>query len=334
MRFRNLGKSGLRVSEICLGTMMFGGRTDATAANAIIAHARDHDVNFIDTANAYTSGRSEEIIGGAIARDRARWILATKLGNPTGTDPNSGGLSRRHVVEACEDSLRRLKTDYVDCLSLHREDHGTPLEETVLALGLLLQQGKIRYFGISNFRSWRIAEVWNLSRQAGLQPPIVSQPYYNAFNRMPEVEHFAACRHYGIGVVPYSPLARGVLTAKYAPDAKPAADTRAGVNDARMQQTEWRPESLVLAQRIRAYCEGKGITPVQFAIAWVLNCDVIAAAVAGPRTLEQWQEYLTALDVTLTDEDEKFVDSLVVPGHPSTPGYNDPAYPLEGRRPR
>jgi len=324
----------LRVSEICLGTMMFGDRTDAAAADAIIAHARDHDVNFIDTANAYAVGRSEEIIGGAIARDRARWILATKLGNPTGTGPNSGGLSRRHVVEACEDSLRRLKTDYIDCLYLHREDHATPLEETVLALGLLLQQGKIRYFGISNFRAWRIGEVWNLSRQAGLQPPIVSQPYYNAFNRMPEVEHFAACRHYGIGVVPYSPLARGVLTAKYAPDAMPAPDTRAGANDKRMHQTEWRAESLVLAQRIRAHCEGKGISPVQFAIAWVLNCDVIAAAVAGPRTLAQWQEYLTALDVTLTDEDEKFVDSLVAPGHPSTPGYNDPAYPLEGRRAR
>ena len=153
-------------------------------------------------------------------------------------------------------------------------------------------------------------------------------------NRMPEVEHFPACGYYGLGIVSYSPLARGVLTGKYAPDAAPDKSTRAGRNDKRMMQTEWRPESLKLAQEIRAHAENKGITAGQFAVSWVLNSSFVNAVIAGPRTEEQWDDYIRALDYTFTAEDEALIDRLVVSGHPSTPGFNDPAYPIEGRRAR
>ncbi len=153
-------------------------------------------------------------------------------------------------------------------------------------------------------------------------------------NRMPEVEHLPACAHYGLGVVPYSPLARGVLTGKYDRDAPPPADTRAGHRDARMMQTEWRPESLAIAAKLKAHAEARGITAGQFALNWVLNNRLVTATIAGPRTVEQWDEYAAALAYQFTAEDEALVDQLVVAGHPSTPGFNDPAYPLEGRRPR
>ena len=161
-----------------------------------------------------------------------------------GDDPNRGGLSRRWVLQAAEESLKRLGTDHIDIYYLHKEDHSTPLEETVRAMGELIRQGKVRYFGVSNYRAWRVAEICNICDRLGIDRPIVSQPYYNAMNRMPEVEHFPACSYYGLGIVPYSPLARGVLTGKYRPDAAPDKDSRAGRNDARMMQTEWRPESL------------------------------------------------------------------------------------------
>jgi aryl-alcohol dehydrogenase (NADP+) len=153
-------------------------------------------------------------------------------------------------------------------------------------------------------------------------------------NRMPEVEHFPACGYYGLGIVPYSPLARGVLTGKYKPDTAPDKDTRAGRADKRMMQTEWRPESLQLAQEIKRHAEARGITAGQFAVSWVLNSSFVSAVIAGPRTEEQWDDYLKALDYRFTAEDEALIDHLVVSGHPSTPGFNDPAYPIEGRRAR
>ena len=329
-----LGNSGLRVSPICLGTMMFGGRTERGDAVRIIAHGRDAGVNFIDTADVYAAGRSEEITGAAITRERDDWVLATKVAGAKGAGANQRGLSRKWLMRACEDSLARLGTDYIDIYYLHKEDPGTPLAETVRALGDLIRQGKIRYFGLSNYRAWRVAEICRLCDDLGLDRPIVSQPYYNAMNRMPEVEHLPACDFYGLGVVPYSPLARGVLTGKYAPGAAPAEDSRAGHKDLRMMQSEWREESLIIAQTLRAHAEARGITPGQFALAWVLNNGLVHGAVAGPRTLAQWRENLGALDYEFTAEDEALVDSLVPPGHPSTPGYTDPAYPIEGRVPR
>ena len=333
INYRRLGRSGLRISPLCLGTMMFGSLTDKTCAQRIIAKAFEAGVNFIDTADIYNEGRSEEITGVAIASQRDHWILATKVGNAMGEDLNHRGLSRRWIMQAMERSLRRLGTDYIDIYYLHREDHRTPLEETVRAMGDLVRQGKIRYFGVSNYRSWRVATICQLCDSFGIDRPLVSQPYYNAMNRMPESEHLPACGYYGLGVVSYSPLARGVLTGKYDPDTSPPEDTRAGRKDSRMMQTEWRRESLILAQRIKQHAEEQGISAGQFAINWVLNNKLISAVITGPRTEQQWEDYLSVLDYQFTSGDEALMDTLVPSGHPSTPGYNDPAYPLEGRIP-
>ena len=330
MKYRPLGRSGLKVSQLCLGTMMFGGATDEATSFRITDRARDQGINFIDTANAYNGGESEIVVGRAIKAHRRHWVLATKIANPVGPGPNDRGLSRRHTLQATEDCLKRLGTE-IDILYLHKEDHATPLEETVLALAQLIRDGKILHFGVSNYRAWRVAEICRICDEIGIDRPIVSQPYYNALNRMPEVEHLPACGHFGLGVVPYSPLARGVLTGKYASQAAPDPESRAGRADKRMMETEWRPESLEIAQKLRAHAEARGITAGQFAVAWVLNNQLITAPIAGPRTEAQWEDYVGALNYTFTAEDEALVDSLVPAGHPSTPGYNDPAYPLEGR---
>jgi aryl-alcohol dehydrogenase-like predicted oxidoreductase len=334
MSYRRLGQSGLKVSSLCVGTMMFGDRTDEQQAREIVAIARDRGINFIDTADVYSLGESERITGRIIAADRDRWVLATKVANPMSADPNSRGLSRRWMMKAIDGSLQRLGLDHVDIYYLHKEDLTTPLAETVGALGDMIRSGKIRYFGVSNYRAWRIAEIVRLAEQMGIPRPVVCQPYYNAMNRMPEVEVLPACGYYGIGVASYSPIARGILAGKYLPGQKPPEDTRAGRNDKRMLQTEWREESLVLAQEVKEHAVRRGMTAAQFAVNWVLNNQLVSSAIVGPRTVEQMTEYVGSLDHDFAAEDEALIDSLVPVGHPSTPGYSDPAYPVEGRQPR
>lgn len=331
MNYRNLGKSALRVSELCLGTMMFADQTGLDEARSIVAHAHDSGVNFIDTADVYSRGGSETIVGQLIADQRHDWVLATKLGNKMSDRPNESHYSRAWVLRECDASLARLNTDVIDIYYLHRDYNGMDLEEPLRAIDTLIRAGKIRYWGVSNFRGWRIAEAVHVARALGMAAPVVCQPYYNLLNRQPEVEILEACRHHGIGVVPYSPIARGVLTGKYAPNTPPALDTRAGRADSRMMQTEFREESLRIAQVLRQHCEAKGVALAHFATAWVLANRAVSSVIAGPRTLDQWRDYLGALACEITDDDESLVDSLVKPGHPSTPGYNDPAYPLDGR---
>src|SRR5260221_8033470 len=186
MDYRLLGRSGLKVSPICLGTMMFGGRTDAPTSERIIAKARDAGINFIDTADAYNDGGSEKVVGAAIAKQRDRWLLATKLSNPMGDGPNQRGLSRKWVIEACDASLKRLGTDYIDVYYLHKEDYDTPLETTVSAMGDLIRQGKIRHFGVSNYRSWRVPAIAGICHRLRIYRPRVSQPYYNPLDRTPQ----------------------------------------------------------------------------------------------------------------------------------------------------
>ncbi|MFJ2549852.1 aldo/keto reductase [Pseudomonas sp. NPDC087612] len=332
MIYRPLGQSGLQVSALTLGSMMFGEPTSTEDSLRIIAKAWDQGINFIDTADVYNAGRSEEIVGEAIARHRHDWILASKVGfGPAEGLPNRSGLSRKHIFNAIEASLTRLGTDYLDIYYLHREDHNTPLEVTVSAIGDLLRQGKIRHWGVSNFRGWRIAELCNLAERLGVSKPVASQPLYNIVNRQAEPEQFSAAAHHGLGIVPYSPLARGVLSGKYAPNASPDANSRAGRQDKRILETEWRPESLQIAQQIHAYLQPRGIGMVEFAIAWVLNNRAVSSAIVGPRTEAQWDTYSGALAVQISAEDEAFIDSLVTPGHASTHGYNDSAHYVSGR---
>ena len=331
MQYRRLGKSNLNVSRLCLGTMMFGKESPIEAATDIVASARDHGVNFIDTADVYNGGRSEEVVGKLIAQDRDGWVLASKIGNAVDKVRNHARYSRKWLMQGVEQSLRRLGTDYLDILYLHRDYHEENLEETAQALGDLIREGKLRYFGVSNFRGWRIAEMVNLCEKLGVPRPVVCQPYYNMLNRMPEVEILPACAHFGLGVVPYSPIARGVLTGKYAPGQAPASDTRAGRGDKRIMDTEFREESLKIAQELVDYCAGKGIKPGHFATAWVLANPIVTSVIAGPRTLAQMEDYYGALDVAVSAQEEAMVDDWVTPGHASTHGYNDPNYPFFGR---
>jgi aryl-alcohol dehydrogenase-like predicted oxidoreductase len=331
--YRYLGRSALQVSPLCLGAMMFGGETEEAVARRIIAKAWDQGINFIDTADVYHQGRSEEIVGRAIAARRDDWVVATKFGFPGGTGPNQQGQSRKWICQSVEGSLRRLGTDYLDIVYFHRAAPGQPLEEGLRAIGDLIRQGKVRYYGLSNFHGWRIGEVVRLADQLGIDRPVVSEPLYNIVDRKAEVEQLPAAVHHGLGVASYSPLARGVLTGKYSTDATATApvDSRAGRGDRRLQQTEWRAESLQIAQQVAERARQKGTTPVAFAIAWVLANRAISACIAGPRTEAHWDSYMEALPVDITSEDEAFINALVTPGHASTPGYNDPVYPIEGR---
>ncbi len=333
MRYRLLGTSGLKVSEISLGTMMFGGPTPEAEAQRIIGHALDNGVNFIDTANQYSEGRSEAVLGSALKASRNRWVLATKVGTNVGPGINDAGLSRRHIVDALDTSLRRLQSGHVDLYYVHKLDGATPWESVIATFGDLIRQGKIREWGLSNVRAWHIPHVCHLCRDMGVPRPVALQPYYNLMNRQPEVEVLPAARYFGLGVVPYSPIARGVLSGKYRVNQKAEEGSRAARQDKRMLESEWRPESLMIAEKLKEHAESRGITLVQWAVAWVLNNAAVSSAIAGPRTFAQWTSYFGALDYRWTQEDETLANSLVTPGHPSTPGYNDPQYEIVGRFP-
>ena len=328
---RRLGRSGLTVSRLALGTMTFGARTEEPEAHRIVAAAADAGVNFIDTADTYAEGRSEEITGRAIASDRHRWVLATKLANPMGPGPNQRGLSRKWILEEARNSLKRLKTDFVDILYLHKEDAETPLEETVRAVADLQRAGDIRYFGISNFKAWRIARICAICDAEGIDRPVVDQPLYHALNRSVEVEVLPACRALGIGVVSYSPTARGILSGKYSKDGPPPEGSRGALQNKRMMETEYRPENLAAAEMITDYARKRGCEPAAFATAFVLANPIVTGAIAGPRTMEQWQAYLAALAYAWTEDDETFVASLVPAGTTAAHQFADPVYPVEGR---
>lgn len=334
MDYRYLGRSALKVSPLCLGAMMFGGETDEATSRRIIDQAFEQGVNFIDTADAYHGGKSEQVVGRAIAEKRDSWIVATKFGYQTSATPgpNEQGQSRKWIMQTVEGSLKRLGTDYIDLLYFHRALTDVSLEEGMRTIDDLIRQGKLRYYGVSNFRGWRLAEVVRMADQLGMQRPSASEPLYNIVDRTAEVEQLPAAEYYGLGVVSYSPLARGVLSGKYNPEAAPPVDSRAGRGDKRIQQTEWRPESLKVAQVIAAHAAERGTTAVAYAIAWALKNKLIGSVIAGPRTEVHWASYLEALTLKLDGSDEELVNRLVAPGHTSTHGYTDPGYPVEGRK--
>jgi aryl-alcohol dehydrogenase-like predicted oxidoreductase len=291
--------------------------------------ARATGLNALDTADVYCGGESERMLGRLIKADRERWVLATKVANPADADPNHRGLSRRWLVQQVESSLRRLGTDWIDLYYMHRDDETTPMEETLATMALLIERGKILYYGVSNFRAWRVVQMVETARRMGVPPPVACQPPYSLVTRGIETELLPACAAHGLGVVAYSPLARGVLTGKYATDAP--AGSRAARADKRLMQTEWRPESLQLAQEFKAHASTRGIPASQLAIAWVLSNRLVHGVIGGPRTLAQWQDYVAALAVRTTPEDEAWVNARVPAGHASSFGYTDPIYPVVGR---
>ncbi|MBT6093998.1 MAG: aldo/keto reductase [Rhodospirillaceae bacterium] len=331
MKFNRMGESALMVSELCLGAMMFGEQTDEAEAKRIVDAARDVGVNFIDTANVYAYGESEAQLGRILAGQREDWIIATKVG----ASMNQGAIdktnSRKRILMEAERSLTRLQTEYLDIHYLHVDDLATPLDEPVRAMGDLIAAGKVRYWGVSNTYAWRIAEMVLCADALGVPRPIVLQAGYNAVNRVMEQEHLPACQHFGVGFVAYSPLARGILSGKYVPGEAPPEGSRAGRNDPRIMNTEYRDESLDIAQQIKVHAEARGMTAAQFAVKWVLNNAGVASVIGGPRTLDQWQGYIDALAHDFTSEDEALIDGLVPPGFNSTPFYGDPKLPPTGR---
>ena len=328
---RLLGRTGVRVSPLCLGTMMFGGPATAADSIRIIHRALDAGINFVDTADMYSSGESERVVGQALAGRRDRVVLATKGRHKMGEGANDWGASRLHLRQALDASLSRLGTDYVDLYYVHAPDYDTPIDETLRFLDDAVRQGKILYPACSNFRAWRVCEALWTSDKLGLARFAAVQPLYNLVNRDIEVELLPLASEHDLGVVTYSPLARGILTAKYRPGEAFPEGSRAARNDKRLREAELRDESLAISQRLAEHCAKRGVAPSQFALAWCLANRILTAVILGPRTMEQLEDNLAALSVQITPEDEAFVDSLVPPGEHSGKGFNDPLYPVTGR---
>ncbi|WP_420394638.1 aldo/keto reductase [Acuticoccus sp.] len=331
MPFVPLGRSGLAVSRLCLGAMMFGGRTDEADSARITDRALEAGVNFIDTADAYNGGRSEEILGRILKGRRDRVVLASKLGNPIGDDHNHRGLSPAWMLRQVPRILDRLGTDRLDVLYLHKEDPSTPLEETARGLAMLVRQGMVLHVGVSNHKAWRVAQLVRHCEEAGIGRPVVCQPLYHALNRTIEVELLPACADMGLAVFPYSPIARGVLTGKYAPGSEAPAGSRAGSRDKRIMETEFQPETLAAAARLAEHAAARGSDLGALALAFVLANERVAGTVVGPRTMEQLEAYLAALAVEWTAEDEAAFAAVVPPGSTAVRHFVDPAYPVEGR---
>jgi aryl-alcohol dehydrogenase-like predicted oxidoreductase len=331
MEYRNLGRAGVKVSPVCLGTMMFGGQTPADESVRIMHKALDAGVNFFDTANIYSAGESEVVVGRAVADRRDRVVLATKGRAPMGSGPNDAGASRLHLMRALDASLSRLGTDCVDLYYVHTPDDTTPIEETLRALDDIIRLGKACYIGCSNFRTWRVMQALWTSDRCNLHRFVCVQPLYNLVNRDIEVELLPMCREYGVGVVSYSPLARGILSGKYRAGEPFPEGSRAARNDKRMREAELRPDSFLAADVLRRHCEERRISMSAFSIAWCLANPIVTSVIVGPRTMEQFTDNLASLDVTIDERDEALVDSLVPPGEHSGKGFQDPQYPITGR---
>lgn len=311
--------------------MMFGGQTGDAESTRIMHKALDLGINFFDTANMYNAGQSEVVIGGAISGRRDEVVLATKGRAPMGEGPNQCGASRVNLMRALDASLKRLNTEYVDIYYSHTPDYTTPIEETLRALDDMIRSGKVHYIACSNFRAWRVMEALGISDRLHLHRFACVQPLYNIVNRDAEVELLPMCKEQGIGVVNYSPLARGILSGKYKPGEPFPEGSRAARNDKRMAQAELREESFVIAQKIAEHCQKKGTSVSQFALAWCLANPIVTSTIIGPRTMEQFEDNIECLKVTIDETDEKFIDELVPPGEHSGKGFQDSAYPVTGR---
>ncbi len=327
-----LGRSGLMVSPMCLGTMQFGTQADLETSRRIADLALDHGVFFWDTADMYGAGASESVCGALLAGRRREVVLATKAWADMGRDPNDRGLSARHLIEACDDSLRRLRTDWIDLYYLHLPD-STPIEETLRAAEDLVRSGRVRYVACSNYRAWQVVELLYTARLNRWQPLSAVQPLYNVVNRDIEVELLPMAQAMGLGVVTYSPLARGVLTNKYARGADQAPEgSRLERGDRRFLQAEWRPSSVEVARQLALVAAARGCTPGQLATAWAMANRLVHSVIIGPRTVAQAEEALGSARVRVDAELESTVDDLVPPGCHSGRGFPDRHYsPVLGR---
>ena len=312
MNYRTLGRSGLKVSEICLGAWInFGGRMQDDDTFAVLDAAAEAGINFYDTADVYAAGKAEEVMGRWMqGKDRRQIVLATKCRGRMWDGPSGEGASRKHIFEAVEDSLRRLKTDYIDLYQIHWPDADTPAEETVRALDSLVQQGKILYFGWSNHDAAQIEERAQVSERLGLNRAVSLQNYYNLLGRGVEETITPRCEAEGIGQIPYSPLAQGLLSDKYLSGEAPAGSRAAGNADfeARLQK------ALPTLQALAAWAQERDVTLSQLALAWLLHQPTMTAPIIGATTVEQLQENAKSVDIKLSAEDLAHIDSLLPAG--------------------
>jgi aryl-alcohol dehydrogenase-like predicted oxidoreductase len=339
MEHRVLGRTGLSVSKLCLGAMMFGswGNPDHTESIRIIHAALDAGINFIDTADVYGQGESEEIVGKALADGRRdHVILATKFHNAMGEDPNEQGNSRRWIIRAVEDSLRRLGTDWIDLYQIHRPDPRTDIDETLSALSDLVHQGKVRYIGSSTFPASQIVEAQWIARDRQLQRLVTEQPPYSILVRAVEADVLPTCQRHGMAVMSYSPLTGGWLSGRWRKDAGQQASSRADRLPERFDLSQpTNQRKLDAVEQLAQLADEAGITLIQLAIAFVLNHPAITAALIGPRTMEQLEGQLAAADVELSDDVLDRIDQTVAPGttiNPADNSWGNPALAPAARR--
>jgi aryl-alcohol dehydrogenase-like predicted oxidoreductase len=318
MEYRSLGRTGVQVSALCLGCMNFGDTGSGTTEEDSIAmmhQAIDDGINFFDTADVYSRGVSETIVGKALASGgrRDKVFLATKVYNKMADDdPNAWGSHRYHIMKGCEDSLRRLGTDHIDLYQIHRPKSSIPIDETLRALDDLVRQGKVRYLGTSTFAAWQLMESLWASKELGLNRFICEQPPYNLLDRRIERELLPMCQTYGIGTIPWAPIAGGLLSGKYRLNQTRPEGARYADKSAPFQRDN--ETALAAVEKYLDFCTQKDVPPARLALAWVLGQPGVSSPIIGPRTKEQYEEYLRALTVQLTDEDKKALDTIFPPG--------------------
>lgn len=316
MKYRTIGKTGIQVSSLCFGTMSFGTNADEETSKAMFKRCRETGINFFDTANVYSQGRSEQILGECIADCRDEIVLTTKVFYPTGKDINAGGLSRRHIVLEVEKSLQRLKTDRIDFYFVHCFDENTPMEETLRALDDLQAQGKILYPAVSNWAAWQITKALGISAREQLARFELIQPMYNLVKRQAEVEILPLALSEQIGVISYSPLGAGLLTGKYGVNKRPEQGRL--VEEKRYTDRYTDEINFVVADRFNAYAAEHGMHPATLAVAWVMSNPAITAPIIGARNLEQLAYSLAAIDVDMTPEWRNEISSLSITPAPAT----------------
>ena len=312
MEYVKLGRSGLKVSRVCLGTNMFGaGYVDDARAVSVVDAALDAGVNFIDTADAYNAGHSEVVVGRAVRRSRHRFVVATKGFIATGDGPNDVGLSRKHLIDAVEASLRRLDTDYIDLYQVHFFDPDTPLEETLGTLDDMVSEGKIRYIGCSNFAAWQLTKSLWVSDKRGLERFESVQPEYNLGKRDIEGEMFDACDDQGVGVIPYQVFMGGVLTGRYDPNAGPPDDSHMASQHAqRAKDTYWNERTFGMVETLRTVAAELEVSVPQLLIAWTLSRPQITSVIVGASRPEQVQSNAEATTIDLPTEVVAQLDAL------------------------
>jgi aryl-alcohol dehydrogenase-like predicted oxidoreductase len=323
MEYRPLGRTGMKVSNLCLGCMMFGGKTNPTDSYDIIDRALDAGINFLDTANVYSIGRSEEATGEALKRNGKRHdiVLATKVHGKMGEGVNDLGNSRRHIIEQCEQSLRRLQTDYIDLYQIHRPQPDIPIDETLRALDDLVRSGKVRYLGTSTFAAWQLVESLWTSERLGLNRFVVEQPPYNLLDRRIERELLPAARTYGFGVIPWSPLAGGLLTGKYKRGEEPPEGARFADTTNPLYRRRLNDRIYDVVEGLEPLAQEKGLTLSQFSLAWCMQQPGVTSPIIGPRTMEQLEDNLAAQEITFSEDELRAINRVARRGDSVAPFY-------------